>query len=106
MWKKALIVQKNAGFLDQDKSQFLVIKMPKKTKATIQPFFQTIVANKRFFVWSRKHFFLAGLKQQIPSGRDVRPIWPTWFANQNRGFTSSFPLKGEKEKFVVYHSSV
>ena len=54
----------------------------------------------------KKTFFLAGLKQQIPSGQDVRPIWPTWFANQNRGFTSSFPLKGEKEKFFVYHSSV
>lgn len=49
----------------------------------------------------KKTFFLAGLKQQIPSGQDVRPIWPTWFANQNRGFTSSFPLKGEKEKFVT-----
>ena len=44
------------------------------------------------FLYGQENFFLAGLKQ--PSGQDARPMWPTWVANQNTGFTSSCTLTG------------
>lgn len=46
------------------------------------------------FLYGQENLFLVGLKQQISSGQDVRPIWPTWVAHQNTGFTSSCPLTG------------
>ena len=38
-----------------------------------------------------KNFAFAGIKREIPSGQD-KPILPAQIANQNTGFTSSFPL--------------
>lgn len=92
MWKKALIVQKNAGFLDQ--VAIFSYKNAEKDKGHYPAIFTKQPWPMKDFLYGQENFFLAGLKQQIPSGQDARPMWPTWVANQNTGFTSSCPLTG------------
>ena len=47
------------------------------------------------------NFFFVGTKCIIPSGRDG-PIFPAQVANQNTGFTSSYPIAEQANNITLF----
>ena len=72
------------------------IKHTKKRMRPIYPAILTKQAIKDYYMAKRLHEIILLLREQSGQSRvgkiPGRPILPTWVANQNTGFTSSFPF--------------